>query len=52
MLAKSCNQDRALKACVHKKPDTDSAPHCKSLHCAAATVQRKIYIRLVDICGY
>jgi hypothetical protein len=28
MVAKSCSKDHALKGCVHKKPDTDSARHC------------------------
>ena len=30
MLAKSSSQDRALKVCVHQKPDTDCARHCIS----------------------
>jgi len=36
MVAKSCTKNRALKAWVYKKPDTDSARHCTLiLQCAA-----------------
>lgn len=32
MVARSCTKDRALKASVHKEPDTDSARHCITMH--------------------